>query len=102
MKVQMLKKPGPVEEDPLELAEVNVPEPGSGEILLKVKACGVCHTDLHIVEGELELSKLPLVPGHQVVGTVESLGEGADLHKEGDRVGVAWIYSSCKFQLGTK
>jgi len=95
MKAQILKGPSPVEEDPLELVEIPEPVPGPGEVLIRVNACGVCHTDLHTVEGELDLPKLPIVPGHQVVGVVEGLGEGVTEFEEGDRVGVAWLFSTC-------
>ncbi len=95
MKAMQLKKPKPAEESPLELVELNEPVPQSKEIKLKVKACGVCHTDLHTVEGELSLPKLPLVPGHEVIGTVEGVGDDVTQFKKGDRVGVPWLYSSC-------
>lgn len=85
----------PVEENPLQLQEVDRPHPGPGQILIKVNYCGVCHTDLHTVEGELPEVPLPRIPGHQVVGVVEQKGEGAELFRKGDRVGVAWLYSAC-------
>jgi propanol-preferring alcohol dehydrogenase len=84
-----------VEESPLSLRDLPTPQPGPGEILLRVRACGVCHTDLHTVEGELALPRLPVVPGHQVVGTVAEVGEGVRTFRPGDRVGVPWLYSSC-------
>ena len=76
---------------PLRQADVPVPEPGPGEVLVRVNACGVCRTDLHIVDGELTEPKLPLVPGHQIVGTVEKPGEGAERFQSGDRVGIPWL-----------
>jgi alcohol dehydrogenase, propanol-preferring len=79
----------------LSLREVPAPIPGPGEVLLAVSACGVCRTDLHIVDGELKDPKLPLVPGHQIVGTVAALGPGATLHAVGDRVGVPWLGDAC-------
>jgi propanol-preferring alcohol dehydrogenase len=85
----------PVEEYPLQLQDKEQPVPGQGEILLKINYCGVCHTDLHTVEGELPAVSLPRIPGHQVVGMVKSLGEGASRFRRGDRVGVAWLYSAC-------
>ena len=94
MRAMLLEKPRPVEENPLRLAEIPLPEPAPGEIRVRVRACGVCHTDLHIVEGDLPLPKLPLVPGHQIVGTVDALGAGVDEFREGDRVGVPWLYST--------
>jgi propanol-preferring alcohol dehydrogenase len=72
-----------------------VPEPGSGQVLVKVHACGVCRTDLHIVDGELAEPKLPLVPGHEIVGTVEACGRDVERHRVGDRVGVPWLGASC-------
>jgi len=91
----VLPAPRPVEESPLSLRDLPTPQPGPGEILLRIRACGVCHTDLHTVEGELALPRLPVVPGHQVVGTVEEVGEGVRTFRSGDRVGVPWLYSSC-------
>jgi propanol-preferring alcohol dehydrogenase len=95
MKAMQLKKFGFIEEEPLELVDISTPDPGKGEILIGVYICGVCHTDLHTVEGELPDVKLPVIPGHQIVGTVEKLGEGAARFIKGDRVGVAWLYSAC-------
>lgn len=95
MKAMILRQFGPIEKNPLELAEMPIPQPGPGEILVKVKVCGVCHTDLHTVEGELCEIKLPVIPGHQVVGTVEGGGERALRFKKGERVGVAWLHSAC-------
>lgn len=79
----------------VELVELPEPKPGPGEVLLRIGACGVCHTDLHTVEGELSLPKLPVIPGHQIVARVEELGEGARRFKAGDRVGVAWLNRTC-------
>ncbi|MBN2387546.1 MAG: zinc-dependent alcohol dehydrogenase family protein [Anaerolineales bacterium] len=76
---------------PLRLAEIPVPTPIPGQVLLRVEACGVCHTDLHIVDGELNQPKLPLVLGHQIVGTVAALGNGVQHFQIGDRVGVPWL-----------
>jgi propanol-preferring alcohol dehydrogenase len=81
--------------EPLRPVELPDPEPGPGQVLLSVTACGVCRTDLHIVDGELDEPKLPLVPGHQVVGTVVGAGEGADRFASGDRVGVPWLGWAC-------
>ena len=80
---------------PLRMAEVPTPTPGPGQVLLHVRACGVCRTDLHIVDGELPSPKLPLVPGHEIVGTVLCLGEGVTQFSPGDRVGVPWLGWSC-------
>jgi len=79
----------------LELDEVAAPEPGAGEVLLEVRACGVCRTDLHIADGELAGGRLPIVPGHEIVGTVAARGEGAKRFATGARVGVPWLGWSC-------
>ncbi len=94
MRAMLLEKTRPAEENPLRLAEIPLPNPGAGEIRVRVGACGVCHTDLHIVEGDLTLPKLPVVPGHQIVGAVDALGAGVKEFREGDRVGVPWLYST--------
>jgi propanol-preferring alcohol dehydrogenase len=96
MKAMLLTKLGPVRrgEDALHLAEIPKPNPKSGEILVKVLACGVCHTELDEIEGRTPPPSLPVVPGHEVVGTVVSAGYGANSHNKGDRVGVGWIYRS--------
>lgn len=80
---------------PLRLEELPVPVPGPGEILLRVSACGICRTDLHIIDGELSEPKLPLVPGHQIVGRVAALGPGRSEFREGERVGVPWLGATC-------
>lgn len=95
MKAMVLGEPRSVEEDPLEWTELSTPEPSPGEVRLAVEVCGVCHTDLHTVEGDLDLPKLPVVPGHQIVGRVDARGEGATRYEIGDRVGVAWLYDTC-------
>ena len=95
MKAMVLRKARPIEEKPLEAVEVPAPTPGPDEIRIKVQACGVCHTDLHTVEGELTLPRLPVIPGHQIVGVVDQLGANVTRFRLGDRVGVAWLYSSC-------
>jgi propanol-preferring alcohol dehydrogenase len=95
MRAMLLREPKLAEERPLELAALPLPEPGPGEVRLAIRACGVCRTDLHTVEGDLALPKLPVVPGHQIVGVVEAQGEGADRFAEGQRVGVPWLYRTC-------
>lgn len=85
----------PVEEGPLRLEEVETPEPGPGQVRLKVRANGVCRTDLHVVEGDLPDVPSPLVPGHQVVGTVDALGEDVEGWSEGERAGLAWLQGTC-------
>jgi len=94
VKACLLRAPAPVKTNPLELAEVAKPAPAAGEVLVRVSACGVCRTDLHIVEGELKPRKSPVIPGHQVVGRVEALGEGARRFHTGDRVGIAWLHKT--------
>jgi propanol-preferring alcohol dehydrogenase len=91
MHALLFEKPG----EPLRLAEVPMPEPGAGQILLRVRACAVCRTDLHVVDGELTQPKLPLIPGHEIVGAVEKLGQGVGQFKIGDRVGVPWLGWTC-------
>lgn len=81
--------------EPLVFCEREIPSPGPGELLLRVRACGVCHTELDEIEGRTPPSRLPVIPGHQVVGRVESCGAGVTSHSVGDRVGVAWIYWAC-------
>jgi len=95
MKAMQLKKFALIEENPLEYVDTETPEPGKGEILVRVKVCGVCHTDLHTVEGELPEAKIPVIPGHQIVGVVEKKGKGAKRFQIGERVGAAWLYSAC-------
>ncbi len=91
-----LFQPGQVETNPLRWMDEVIPQPGAGQVRLRVTTCGVCHTDLHIVEGELNPPDLPITPGHQVVGIVEAVGEGVGSQvKIGDRVGVAWLHSVC-------
>ncbi|MEJ5299368.1 MAG: zinc-dependent alcohol dehydrogenase family protein [Thermodesulforhabdaceae bacterium] len=95
MKAMVLKKCAPVENHPLELEEIPDPLPGEGEIRIKVEACGICRTDLHIIEGELPPLPHPVIPGHQIVGTVDMIGRGVKLFREGDRVGIAWLRHTC-------
>ena len=95
MRAMVLTHPAPIEERPLELCEIPVPEPGPGEVRIRVSTCGVCHTDLHIAEGDLPLSKSPLILGHQIVGRVDALGPGTGRFAPGTRVGVAWLHWTC-------
>jgi alcohol dehydrogenase, propanol-preferring len=100
MKACILRSPAPIVTNPLEFTEVPKPEPGDGQVLVRVNACGVCRTDLHVVEGELAPRKSPITPGHQVVGTVEAAGSGATRYPIGTRVGIAWLHStdgSCEY-----
>jgi propanol-preferring alcohol dehydrogenase len=96
----VLREPKPAGENPLHLADLPLPEPGHGQVRLRVRACGVCHTDLHLVEGEIDTPRLPVVPGHQVVAQVDALGQGVDRFQVGDRVGVPWLYhtdQTCRY-----
>ena len=95
MKAMQLFKPAPIASAPLASVNLPTPEPGPGQVRLKVCTCGLCHTDLHIVEGDLDLPFLPIVPGHQIVGVVEALGEGVTQHKPGDRLGAPWLHETC-------
>jgi propanol-preferring alcohol dehydrogenase len=95
MRAMVLEKQAPAEESPLRLMDIPTPDPGPGEVRIRVHACGLCRTDLHTVEGDLALKKSPVVPGHQIVGVVDALGSGVRQIREGDRVGVAWVYSTC-------
>ncbi len=96
MQAMVLTEPG----RPLELRDLPIPTPGPNEVLIRVEACAVCRTDLHIVDGELPAPTLPLIPGHQIVGTVEQLGERVTRWTIGQRVGVPWLgwtCGSCRF-----
>jgi len=92
MKACVLRAPAKIETSPLEFVELPTPRPGPGKILVRVNACGVCRTDLHVVEGELAPRKSPIIPGHQVAGVVEECGENARRFALGARVGVAWLH----------
>ncbi len=91
----LLDTPAPIETHPLRLGEVPAPEPAADEVRVKVHACGVCRTDLHVVEGDLEVKRSPIIPGHQVVGVVDALGSGVSDRRLGERVGVAWLHRTC-------
>ena len=95
MKAWVVHEPGPVDGGPLRLTERETPAPGPREIRLKVSVCGVCRTDLHVAEGDLPVHKPGVVPGHEIVGTVDAMGEGATRFVLGDRVGVAWLRHTC-------
>src|SRR5450756_402308 len=111
MRAMQLAAPASAAEAPLKLVELPVPEPGPGQVLLRVLACGVCRTDLHIIEGELPPHRSPVVPGHQIVGEVVGLGAGTEMVAPGgepgapalavgDRVGVPWLHQTdetCRF-----
>jgi alcohol dehydrogenase, propanol-preferring len=91
MRALVLEAPG----RPLREMEVSVPQPGAGEVLVRVRACGVCRTDLHVADGELKEPKLPLILGHEIVGTVVETGEGVQHLRPGDRVGIPWLGHTC-------
>ena len=91
MKAAVVDAQAPVATSPLHLRDLADPEPGLGEVRVRVLACGVCRTDLHVIEGDLPPHKLPVVPGHQVVGIVDRLGPGTARFKLGDRIGIAWL-----------
>jgi len=96
----LLEQSAPAEQSPLVLRELPVPTPRLGELRVKVLTCGLCHTDLHTVEGDLPPHKRPVVPGHQIVGIVDQLGSGVTAHKAGDRIGIPWLHSTdgtCEF-----
>lgn len=95
VRVAELDRPGPAADQPLRLAQRQLPEPGPGEVLLSVGACGVCRTDLQLAEGDLQLHIRPVVPGHQIVGRVVAVGPGVD-RPVGTRVGVTWLAGSCQ------
>ena len=95
MKAMRLEKPREIEQNPLQWQELPAPKPGPGEVRLKVNVCGICHTDLHTVEGELNLPRLPITPGHQIVGRIDLVGEDVKFLKTGQRVGVGWLNSTC-------
>src|SRR5260370_991898 len=94
MKACVLRAPAAIETNPLEYADVAMAQPKSGEVLVRVRACGVCRTDLHVIEGELPPRKSPVIPGHQVVGVVEKQGENARRFGVGARVGIAWLHQT--------
>src|ERR1700734_390135 len=94
MKACILRHPAPIETNPLEYTDVPKPAPVGTQVLIALNACAVCRTDLHVIEGELEQRKSPIIPGHQVVGVIEAVGEGAKQHDIGTRVGIAWLHST--------
>src|SRR5947209_18917909 len=108
MRAMVLQPSAEVTTSPLTLQEVTLPIPRPGEVRVQVRCCGVCHTDLHIVEGDLALPKRPVVPGHQIVGIVDAVGRDVRVIKEGDRVGIPWLYSDdgtcddCRHELQSR
>src|SRR5690348_5123630 len=96
MRAMLLHEPSPFAagSSPLQLEDVAAPTPGSGDVLVRVSVCGVCRTDLDVVEGRLAAPRYPVIPGHQVIGHVAAAGGDVRDFREGDRVGVAWIHSA--------
>jgi len=95
MRAMVLHQQDEIENSPLRLEEVEQPQPGPGQIRIKVAACGLCRTDLHIAEGDLPLHKQPVIPGHQISGTVDATGDGVTTFSTGDHVGIAWLHETC-------
>jgi len=95
MRAMVLAAQAAVETSPLVATDLPMPEPGPGEVRVHVRACGACRTDIHVAEGDLPARRLPLIPGHQAVGTVDALGPDATRFDIGDRVGIAWLRSTC-------
>ena len=95
MRAWIVEQPGPMVLDPLRLVELPVPRPAPGELLVHVEVCGVCRTDLHLAEGDLSPHAPGVVPGHEVVGEVVAVGDGVPASRIGDRVGIAWLRSTC-------
>jgi alcohol dehydrogenase, propanol-preferring len=96
MNAMTLEHEGDVTTNPLQMRDVPLPDPGPGQVRVKVNVCGVCRTDLHVVEGELPPSTRPIVPGHETVGIVDRVGPNVTLLKEGNRVGIAWLQGTCQ------
>jgi propanol-preferring alcohol dehydrogenase len=95
MRAMLLSQCAPIESQPLRLMDLPIPAPVEGQVLVRVQACAVCRTDLHVIEGDLPRQRLPMIPGHQAVGIVEELGPQARRFGVGDRVGIAWLRSTC-------
>lgn len=95
MHAWQVEQPRPIEQGPLRWVDVDEPVPGDGEVLVQVRACGVCRTDLHVAEGDLPVRREHVVPGHEVVGEVAALGPGTERFEVGDRIGVAWLRATC-------
>ncbi|MBN2102078.1 MAG: zinc-dependent alcohol dehydrogenase family protein [Candidatus Aenigmarchaeota archaeon] len=95
MKAMVLESCADIDESPLRLKDVQIPEPGNKEVRIRVSACGVCRTDLHTIEGDIGYPDLPLIPGHQIIGKIDKLGKNAKRFKIGDRIGIAWLRHTC-------
>src|SRR4051812_757985 len=100
MRAIVLDQQRSIDHSPLELRDVPLPEPSPNQVRIKVHCCGLCHTDLHVVEGDLPAHKLPIIPGHQIIGTVEKCGKDVKKFQRGDRVGIPWLHrtdTTCEF-----
>jgi propanol-preferring alcohol dehydrogenase len=95
MNAMVLSGTADVSASPLRLRELSIPQPGPGQVLVRLTVCGICRTDLHVIEGELERPKLPLIPGHQAVGVISDVGPGVTERTAGERVGIAWLQGTC-------
>ncbi|HID20884.1 MAG TPA: alcohol dehydrogenase, partial [Planctomycetaceae bacterium] len=95
MKAMVLETLAEIHTSPLKLVDRPEPQPGPREVRIRVSCCAICRTDLHVIEGDLPQHRLPIVPGHQVVGEVDQLGEGCQRLRVGDRVGIAWLRGTC-------
>ncbi len=95
MRAWIVRQPGPIDKHPLEFTKRDEPRPGPGQVLVKVLACGVCRTDLHLAEGDLAPRHTGVVPGHEIVGRVEAVGENGTRFNIGDRIGIAWLRQTC-------
>ena len=96
MRAMVLEATASIDSTPLRLVDLPVPQPREDEVRLRVHCCAICRTDLHVVEGDLERRKRPIVPGHQVIGTVDALGPGAHRWQIGQRLGIAWLRHTCQ------
>jgi propanol-preferring alcohol dehydrogenase len=102
MRAMVLHHQGPIDGAPLRLEEIPIPLPGPHDVVVRVEACGICRTDLHVVEGDLPPAKMPIIPGHQIVGRAVRLGAEVASLKEGDRIGIAWLRETdgdCRYCL---
>jgi alcohol dehydrogenase, propanol-preferring len=95
MKAMLLEHVAPIESSPLQFVDLPTPEPAAGEVRVAVHCCGVCRTDLHVVEGDLAPQKIPVIPGHEIVGVVDAVGPNCRRLEVGERVGVAWLRWTC-------
>jgi propanol-preferring alcohol dehydrogenase len=95
MQAMLLREPGPIESAPLAMSQLPDPTPAANEVRIAVRCCAVCRTDLHVVEGDLPPAKMPVIPGHQIVGVVDRIGENCKRIQTGTRVGIAWLRMTC-------